>query len=58
MNNQQMKLSKAQLQKLRKQPRHRGVWRSLNVRLSSNTQVYVGSNSVRLVRASNSRSGY
>lgn len=58
MNDRALQLSRAQLQKLRKQPRNRSVWRSLNVRLASTTQVYVSNTGVRLVRTGSSRSGY
>ena len=55
--NRKMQLSQAQYQKLRKFPRHRGIWRSLNVCLSDNTQVHTGNGGVRLVRTGGTRQG-
>jgi len=55
--NRKIQVSPSQYQKLRKYPRHRGVWRALNVQLSDNTQVHTGNGGVRLVRTGGTRQG-
>ena len=46
-----LQVSASQYRMLQRFPRHQGVWRSLGVRLGSNTRVVVGANRVRLGRS-------